>query len=307
MEENEEKNVVETEKKENTKNVSKSRATKGTSKKKTKENDRLSGVLKKIEEIEEEEGKVKKKSVKKEAPKNIKPKTVKKTKSTSTSEKEKKNTVKNGKTKQEKVNKKVNNTDIKVKENIENKNENKQKKIHTESKNINKKSKALISEEDIKVKELEEIKEAIKKQREVPKNIKNEMDKKVFENTIIAIGVLIYLILINIGFIYINPKNFIIIIRTFAIIMSLISIAIFEIAYKKDSGRITINGIEILMLAIVTMLLPRLYKDANNIFMLVVGTISMLFAVYYQLKAIIDYIKLSKKVRKSDASKIIKK
>ena len=87
--------------------------------------------------------------------------------------------------------------------------------------------------------------------------------------------------------------------------MVAISVILFERAYKKDSGRITINGIEILVLAIITMLLPRLYMDSNNIFMLVVGTISILFAVYYELRAIIDYIKLSKKVRKSDAGKII--
>ena len=66
-----------------------------------------------------------------------------------------------------------------------------------------------------------------------------------------------------------------------------ISIILFEIAYKKDSIKIAVNGIEIIIVAIITLFLPyilfELERKYQNYFVLS----GVLIIVYYIIKAIV--------------------
>ena len=77
--------------------------------------------------------------------------------------------------------------------------------------------------------------------------------KKIFENIIIAIAMMIYFIIINFSYLRMEESILLQGIKIASIVILFFSIIIFEVAYRKDSGRIAINGIEVLVLAIHTL------------------------------------------------------
>ena len=133
-----------------------------------------------------------------------------------------------------------------------------------------------------------------------------KINKRIFQNIIIAVVIVLYFIFINLGFYNIEPIKFLKDIQVFSIITIGITIIIFEKAYKKDSGELAIYGIEALVLSICTLLTIFIEINYRNKFSYIINTIAMLFAIYYVGKSIIIYIKLRKKALKrvSDIDKI---
>ena len=133
--------------------------------------------------------------------------------------------------------------------------------------------------------------------------------KKVFENILYAIIILIYFILINIGCKLLEQNIFIIGLKICSIASIIITIGVFEYAYKKESGKHTIHGIELLILSICTLMSRRIYKIHNRKFISAMVSIALLFAIYYVSRAIIIYVKEKAKAKKTtnDIFKISKK
>jgi len=154
--------------------------------------------------------------------------------------------------------------------------------------------------------ELKKIEEEINKQKKLPKEISEKLNKKIFENLIMVISIVIYLIFIILGYMNINTNAFITDLQVFSIALIITTIIVFEKAYKKDSGKLTIHGIEILILLIITMILPKIYYQYENIFVDVVGIVAILYVLYFTIKCIMIYVKTRKKIRKSDVKKIAK-
>ena len=97
-------------------------------------------------------------------------------------------------------------------------------------------------------------------------------------------------------------------IKIASFIFLLFSIFIFEIAYKKDNDEISLNGIEFLVLSILSLLIqyiPKLLKIDENTYMLA-GT--YIFLIYYGIKNIIIYTCERKKEldNLSDIKEIVK-
>ena len=155
-------------------------------------------------------------------------------------------------------------------------------------------------------KKLGKIEEEIKKQTTISDEKKKKINKRVFINIIIAIGIVLYFIFMNLGFKNLEPSKFLKYIQTFSILTIVITILIFERAYKKDSGELTIYGIESLILSICTLLTIYIGINYNNKFPYIINTISMLFSIYYVGKTIVIYRKMKKKAlkRASDIEKI---
>jgi len=106
-----------------------------------------------------------------------------------------------------------------------------------------------------------------------------------------------------------NQNIFMILLKVFSMVFITATIVIFEIAYKKDSGKITILGIEFLILSICTLFSIRVYNVYNDKFERILVSFALLFAIYYIVKSSIEYLKARKKVKKeiSDIDKIAKK
>ena len=149
-----------------------------------------------------------------------------------------------------------------------------------------------------KQEELEIIEEEIKEQTKIPKEKMNKIYLKVFNNIMFAIIILIYFILINMGYNSIMPNVFVTDLKVFSITCIAITICVFEYAYKKDSGKYAINGIEVLMLSICTLLSIQIYAIYNKKFISAVTSFALLFAVYYVGKSIVIYVKEKRKLKK---------
>ena len=101
--------------------------------------------------------------------------------------------------------------------------------------------------EELNLEKLEKIEEEIKKQTTIPEEKKDKINKRVFQNIMIAIGIVIYFTFINLGFYNIAPAKFLIDVQAFSMLSIGITIVIYEVAYKKDSGKLAIYGIEIVI------------------------------------------------------------
>lgn len=175
----------------------------------------------------------------------------------------------------------------------------------------NKEEKKLALKKDISIDEdkLEKIEKEINKQTKLSKEEKKKINKKIFQNIVMAIGIVIYFIFINLGFSNIEQSTYLTDLKVFGAVAIGITIILFEKAYKKDSGEITIYGIEMLIIAICTLLTNYIYKFHYSKYTYIVTSMAMLFAVYYVGKSIVIYVKMKNKALKkaSDIHKIVRK
>ena len=116
-----------------------------------------------------------------------------------------------------------------------------------------------------------------------------KVNEKVFENIIIAVAIMLYFIIINFSYYRVEQNILQTVLKIVSMVILLSSIIIFEIAYKKDSGKIAIYGIEILVLAshaLSIMQVVEITKVKFTTYILISGYI---FVIYYILKAAILY------------------
>ena len=155
-------------------------------------------------------------------------------------------------------------------------------------------------------KELETIEKEIKTQEELEKTKLSKAYVNVFKNIVYAIITIIYFIIVIICKNYIQPNIFITILKIFSMILIFGTICVFEIAYKKDSGKLAVTGIENLIISICTLISIRIYSIFNNKFVSSIASFGLLFSIYYVGKALRGYLKEKKQVKKeiSDISNI---
>lgn len=158
------------------------------------------------------------------------------------------------------------------------------------------------------IKEIQtELEQNAKEQKKLSKDKEKILNQKVFTNIIIAIIVMLYLFFINIGSLNIETITFVRDLKVFSMMLIILTIVLFEYSYKKDNGTICINGIETLVLAIITLVSPYICVLLNKKFNLIVASTSFLFGAYYVGKSIIIYKKGKKQFLKqeNDINKIL--
>lgn len=184
--------------------------------------------------------------------------------------------------------------------------------VATKSK-VAKTTKTAKKEKEEKQKEELESKKILEKRQQEKKNLPEEIqlqaNKKIFTNLIYAIAIMVFLILINLGFSNITKEYFLRDINVFTLCLLILTILVFEQAYKKDSGSITINGIELLTLSLFVLSLPIILAKYGTKFMFIVATVSLVYGIYYTTKSTLVYLKMRKDyiTSLSDIQEIIKK
>lgn len=158
-------------------------------------------------------------------------------------------------------------------------------------------------------KQLSDIEKEIKIKNELSNEEKNKVNKKVFENIIIADIVMVFLYFISLGALNIDTAVFLKDLKVFSIGILALTIMIFEYSYRKDNGNMAIHGIECLMLSIVMLFSIYIYQIWFQDFHMIMAAVSYIFAIYYTVKATILYQKMTRKYKnaKDDISEIIKK
>lgn len=143
----------------------------------------------------------------------------------------------------------------------------------------------------------------------LPKEIKEKRNKIAMENFLYAIFMSVYFLFLNMGFNNIVKHIFVVDTQVFSGIALATAIILFEKAFKKENGNIAIHGIEILILAIITLFIPFIYY-MNAYFTSIIMVILIAgFNIYYLVKVAVMSIKIQSKYRASlsDVKKIIKK
>lgn len=147
-------------------------------------------------------------------------------------------------------------------------------------------------------KELETIEKEIKSKQIQSQGKMSTIYGNVFKNILYAIIVILYFVLIIMGCKSIKSDIFITDLKVFSMTLIITTICVFEKAYKKDSGKLAITGIEFLVLSICTLLSIRIYTIFNSKFVSSITSFALLFAIYYVAKAIKVYIQEKKQLNK---------
>lgn len=135
-----------------------------------------------------------------------------------------------------------------------------------------------------------------------------ETKKQILKNSIVAILIILYLLVTFITYSVIQDNIFSRPWQVITMILVITSIVFFEIAYKKDSGIIAINGIEVLVLAFFTLTMSYIKSRFNIDIKICIIICSIIFLVYFLLKTMIIYTSGRKKELKSysDIAEIVK-
>lgn len=154
----------------------------------------------------------------------------------------------------------------------------------------------------------EQILEREMRKKRIPKEILQEILKKIFKNLIIAIVVMIYFISTNILYTKFDLEKMERVTQIFSGVFILSALIVLEIAYKKDSGTLTITAIELLILSMHALFIHHVITIYNFEFRVYLLTSSYIFAIYYVLKSIVIYTKARMKYLKSlsDVPEIVK-
>ena len=145
----------------------------------------------------------------------------------------------------------------------------------------------------------------IKERKEIPDEVKSKRDKTVLRNLLFAVGIVIYFILLNIGYFAIEKTIFTRDTVAFSFVILIVAIVLFERAYRTEKGYFAIHGIEVLVAAIFTYFVPYTYFNYSIKATKVIMVFPVLFAIYYCIKGIVICIK-AKKERKNDIIDIVK-
>ena len=159
--------------------------------------------------------------------------------------------------------------------------------------------------ENVKLIKFEEIKNIFKKKKKIPKEELKKINKPVFHNILVAIVVMIYFIFLILGFLNIEGNVYQTDLKVFSICILFLAIFLLEKAYKEDSGRIAIFGIEMIVIAIITLGLIYVKLMLSSHYINIVLIILYIVLIYYVIKSIVIYNKGKKKYFIKDVKEMI--
>ena len=117
----------------------------------------------------------------------------------------------------------------------------------------------------------------------------NNYKKKLFINFAILVVFVLYFYLLNHLFFYLGRVKFTEIYKYISISIVFLTTIIFEIAYKKESGIITIYGLEVFLLSVNTIISITMISKLNITFENYINISCLCYLIYYIFKFIINY------------------
>lgn len=153
----------------------------------------------------------------------------------------------------------------------------------------------------------EELKE-IEKIKEIPEEVTKKIHKKIFENIIIAVIIMAIGVIMLMAYKNIVPSRLVEDLKYFSIMALVGTLFVIERAYKKDSGKLAINAVEMIVVSLIVLSLHYWYTYYLLKFPMIIVFIIVLLAAYYAIKSIAIVINEKKIYRKSvnDIKNIVK-
>lgn len=156
---------------------------------------------------------------------------------------------------------------------------------------------------------MEQLEKDMMNKKHIPQKEKDKIRKKVFENILIADILMAFLYLISLGALNIETQVFLKDLKVFSLGFIIFTIILFEISYKKENGKLAINGLECFVFSIFILFSIYIYTMYMKDFDLYISLVSYVFAIYYIVKSIVISRKMKKQYIQSlsDIEEIIKK
>ena len=120
---------------------------------------------------------------------------------------------------------------------------------------------------------------------------KKKLISNFFKNTLILTIIIFYFFLISLFYLKFNLETKIITTKITSMIILFIGIIIIEIAYRKDSGKIALLGIETLIISFFTLITWTISKKYNITYQKYILCGTLISVVYYILKESIMHTK----------------
>ena len=136
---------------------------------------------------------------------------------------------------------------------------------------------------------LELVTEELEEKRKLPLTLKNEIFKSIFHSLLIAVIIMVYLCIVNVLFHFLDEIKFEIAMKYFALFTIIVTVITLEVAYRRESKRTAIVGIELLLISVYSLYVPYFYLMASPFFMKLSIILPALIAAYYVLKAILIF------------------
>jgi amino acid transporter len=138
-------------------------------------------------------------------------------------------------------------------------------------------------------KKLELAEKEIEEKRKLPFDLKNEIFKSIFHNLLIAIIIMVFLCVVNVIFRFLDEVSFEIAMKYLALFIIIITVIVIEVAYRRQSKRTALIGIELLLISVFSLYVPYFYLMASPFFMKLSIVVPGLIAFYYVIKALLIF------------------
>lgn len=148
----------------------------------------------------------------------------------------------------------------------------------------------------------------IEQKRKLPKNVKDKISTKIFQNLLVAVIIMAYFCIINVSYYKLESNKFEEYLKYFALGISVITVIAFEISYRKNSLGMMIISIELLLCGILSLYIPYIFLHTNTTFRVSIMVLPVALVIYYAIKSFVLFKQNQLKYRNnlSDVKEIVK-
>lgn len=129
----------------------------------------------------------------------------------------------------------------------------------------------------------------IEEKRKLPQNVKENIKTNIFHSLIAAVIILAYLAAINVMYYSFEQNAFEHYMKYFALGIIVITVIDIELAYRKDSKKLALIGIELLACGILSLYIPYIYLHTTAYLRNCVMLLPVLLLVYYAFKSMVIF------------------
>lgn len=161
---------------------------------------------------------------------------------------------------------------------------------------------------NLKMEKTTKMVEELTKKRKMTKEVKDKLHKRIFQNCLLAIAIMLCFGAINLVYIYTSQEVWNIVQKVSPMVFICLTVGIFELAYRKDSGKMAIVGIEWLIFSVIILYIPKIYDNLDKAFCIELSFAPIFCGIYYVAKSILLYLKTQKEYQNnlSDVKEIVK-
>ena len=153
------------------------------------------------------------------------------------------------------------------------------------------------------------LKEDLSKNKKLTPELKKKRRKVLEINLFIIIFIVVYMFDIKYAYYTVELNTLSNILKAISVVFLIISIFKFDAGYRKDNEGIFLTGIEILIIALISLFMTTLINVEEHIFSSIIYGICIFTGIYYLLKSFVKIRRIRKEHNKqiSDVRKIIEK